>query len=117
VTRTEFAPRLPFLQAWMDGKEVEWVYTAQTAVKWHYAAINAVPPDWQRVQHADVFTYSGVQFRLKPQPREWWICRSCKAVYGERPSYVHQCRCDELTNAERIVHVREVLPDIAGGAA
>jgi len=80
------------LEAYLDGKTIQY---ANEGYKWTDIACD-VPPPFN-------FTLAG-QYRVKPEPREFWISSGCKT----NTSWV--AIGDGLMTGEKI-KVREVLED------
>lgn len=93
------AQYLPLVQAVADGKEIQ-----------H----NAFGTEWI-VLHNPSFTESPERYRIKPEPREWWLVDVKPAVHGGVGIRYAICVKD---NAEKmaidtggeLIHVREVTP-------
>lgn len=82
---------LPFVQAMANKKTVQRLY----GVEWRDMAAVSFddPPECYRVKPEP------------PKPREFWIV--------EYSSAVRTVHADKITSANKIIHVREVLPEDA----
>lgn len=78
---------LPVIQAYAEGKKLD--YLSPSRHEWEDDPI----PN---------FEASG-KWRVKPEPREWWLCLRCIFI----ASYDAQ-KCSRCESP--LVHVREVLP-------
>lgn len=91
------AQYLPLVQAVADGKEIQ-----------H----NAFGTEWI-VLHNPSFTESPERYRIKPEPREWWIVEHVPAGCNRTPvRYVISDERSAMQYASDLgvtaVHVREV---------
>ena len=72
---------LPMIQAFADGKEIE--YRSLSLGKW----IPTSTPSWEDV----------VEYRIKPEPREWWIDLPELLVYEQaNPPYPNAIKVREV---------------------
>jgi hypothetical protein len=82
------------MQAAVDGKQIEW-REALSRQGWR----PATEPWWN---------WSEFEYRVKPEPREWWI------VSGKGGPWTFMTLCDAkrftISSDYEIIHVREVLP-------
>lgn len=82
------------IQAAIEGKPIEWRPIRDVS-----------NPVWALLDnHVDpVFNFFGYEYRVKPQPREWWL------ILDRRGFWVaHQCI---TAGIEDQIHVREVLDE------
>lgn len=94
--RERLKQHLPVMQAWCDGKAIQ--FRAPESIEWiEYKG--EYEPSWQR------HTY---QWRIKPEPREWWLCW-CPKVPQHCPLSVSEQKPVGLCNACQLVKVREVI--------
>lgn len=84
---------LPIVQAFADGKQVEWRNPKCPDGEWH--------PYLGGIRFDD----EHVLWRVKSELREWWICPKCQLATQVN---VQDCHCGRCTRP--YIHVREVLP-------
>lgn len=63
MTREEAKTLLPVITAFAAGKDIQFYDTIRSA--WHTAL---------------VINGTGLQWRVKPEPREAWVCFNCRAA-------------------------------------
>lgn len=63
MTREEAKTLLPVITAFAAGKDIQFYDTIRSA--WHTAL---------------VINGTGLQWRVKPEPREAWVCFNCYAI-------------------------------------
>ena len=87
----------PIIDALMDGKTVQ----------------SCDPPnnEWFTQHWVNLFYRIGIgfkpdRFRVKPEPREWWMCFNCPDRWLFLPAKPTCTNCDS-----EIIHVREVLKE------
>ncbi len=89
---------LAVLQAAKEGKKIE-CRSVDGIDPWRYTSA----PNWD---------FYHVHFRVKPEPREWWIvdCASWTSNYRHAHSHAQEAllNASAHTNA-KVIHVREVL--------
>jgi len=104
MTREQAKKLIPIMQAWVDGKTVQYRRTVNDDDK------IIKPDEWHSVVDNDpravMWDGSDIQWRIKPEPRDFWIgwCQHCgpiPKVYGSKPE--RECAFCE------IVRVREVI--------
>jgi len=85
------------VKAHMDGKSIEHRARNSNNAPWLTST-----PNW---------SFSDLDYRVKPEPREWWINRYADA-YGDRV-YATEELADNGASFSRLecIHVREVLED------
>jgi len=84
---------MPLVQALADGKTIQF---------------QAKPGDeWKNVSTLDTKTWNAVQFRVKPEPREW---KACVLLSGsEAGRLAGYDKGDEFSSLYQVVRVREIL--------
>ena len=94
MTVTRAKELLPVFTAYADGKTIQWMVSG--IPEWHdFKSSNF------KDQGAAVFMSDTFLWRVKPEPREWRVCKTCtfdKASGNFESHYGHE-----------LVHVREVL--------
>jgi len=93
---------IPLLQAIVEGKTLQYLRDGEEGDPW----IDD-PPEKQ-----DECTFRGVvenpqNWRIKPQPREWWICMDKQT--GFNPT-LNGMPVETDERRREVVHVREVTP-------
>jgi hypothetical protein len=91
ITKDQISERVPVLQAWLLQSSIQstgpggrWItYDSQT------------PPD--------IFN-EGIQWRLKPKPREWWV------TIFPKDDHDVAFRTAPVKTSESVVHVIEDMP-------
>lgn len=98
--------QIAVLQASKDGKMIQ--SRAVNSTLYYSDGTEEIGPAW--CDRSGDFNFVSYDYRVKPEPREFWI-RKCSAatiqvrVFDEKPpAPCHRCE---------IVHVREVLPENA----
>jgi hypothetical protein len=98
VTPAQARDLVPVLTAYSEGKVVQYRCGAQ----WH---------DFKGDDHDSdepyLFGCHAVEWRIKPQPREWWFCPVCGSISVDKHVF-HRTHVSHTV--EEVVHVREVLP-------
>jgi hypothetical protein len=98
MNRENAAKFLPLVQALAEGKVVQFRPT---------------PLDnWKTIEKMDTKTWAPSHFRIKPEPREWWI-----NVYPTENAYAYKEHAKAAKNCGRggeTIRVREIIDD--GGA-
>jgi hypothetical protein len=87
---------LPTITAFAEGKKIQRRYNLAMGCKW----IDDINPTWS----------NDYDYRLKPEPGEWWICDACKAGWDFNPNQIY-CFGGKATCKGRIIHVREVMEE------
>lgn len=87
MTRDQAKTLMPVIQAWAEGKTVQQRYHRITEDKWIDAALCNLDNE-------------AIEWRIKPEPREWWISIKSGTAYQHKP-----------TDSPLLptIHVREVL--------
>lgn len=94
MTRDELAKRLPIMQAWVEGKRVQW------RPEDHHAWLDCLPGSEAYPMR---FLNDEVEWRIAPEPKEWWLCPEHPNLSVR--SFFQTCSvCDK-----RMVRVHEVL--------
>lgn len=91
MTRDEAKALLPIIQAYAEGKVI------QIATK----------EGWKDLANPPCFTMAVDRYRIKPEPREWWI-----NVYnnGDKTAYSAKDIADDCAGFRiDCIHVREVM--------
>lgn len=88
MTRERAKELLPVIQAFAEGKAIE------------YRVIQERP--WERIY--DPGWDNGVEYRIKPEPREWWITMPGSLAYMSREEAQRFGPADA-----KLIHVREVI--------
>jgi hypothetical protein len=97
MTREELKHRIQIAQAWMDGKRVQCKAAGSSAGWLDVPMVNSVSHEYA----PRFFFDTDVEWRLKPEPRDWWICKACHTVWRSQTGM-------KCCNGE-FHHVREVL--------
>lgn len=98
MTREQLKAMLPVMQAWCEGKQVQ-LRTKTSA--WQVTE----DPNW--TPH--------VEYRIKPEPREWWLCLSCGTYCAVGHGPLNRLLGPHRhCNVNHVARVREVL-DEGGG--
>lgn len=83
---------LPVFTAYSEGKTVQWA--SQETEYWADYVYN------QCGSHQPcIFLNPRFRWRVKPEPREWWLCQKCRTFYGRK----------NIPCQDQLIHVREVL--------
>jgi hypothetical protein len=100
ATREETQQMIEVMQAYLDGKAIEC-----------NAMRNGPERGWMDCQHLDAcgWNHAMFRYRVKPEPREWWIVPEYGAVFCDKQP--RRVRFDqEGDNRDYdVVHVREVV--------
>lgn len=86
------------IQAAIDKKSVEW---------------KGCDTPWCPLPKGIPFDFNHYQYRVKPEPREWWLVVSSlnpRCVISAQNNREEADYASEQWGGARIVHVREVLP-------
>jgi len=84
--------RFKVLKAWINGVSIQF-------------RDKAMNEDWKTFSgHNPAFSMGDVEWRVKPEPREWYI-----ALHDVRPPSVHEIDSTDLIAGINIVKVREVI--------
>lgn len=96
MTRAEAKTLLPVIQAWAEGKEVQWRRRGNESENWFTPAIDTS------------FELANIEWHIKPTLREWLICPTCRCIVDafKNSEQAHKLRYPD----HEVVHVREVLP-------
>lgn len=103
MSRETIKKNLPFIQAFAEGKDVQYRYAAPGRFGREWLSIN---------DGSGIFADPNFEFRIKPEPREFWI-----NVYSGPPCdlMIHSTkkRADEEASDDRLecIHVREVVDE------
>jgi len=93
MDRKRAAELLPVIQAFADGRAIEWRLEGE---KWNDATLDGRLCATSEVN--DIYEY-----RIKPESREWWLnTRTAEA-------YVTKECAEKFALGEKIVHLREVI--------
>jgi hypothetical protein len=107
VTPAQMRDLLPVAQAYAEGRVVQW-----RAAKAHLCE------DWRDYKSqpglpflGDCFGTITLEWRIKPTPREWWLCLVCGAIaVANKATAESYCSHDSHSGiVERMVKVREVV--------
>lgn len=97
MTKDNAAKYLPFVQALAGGKVIQ--------VK----SGHGDAPLWKDLEVCN-FNVSPELYRVKPEPREWWITQdylgNVQSSHDSRHSAIHWASAHIL---QKVVHVREVI--------
>jgi len=93
MNRQQAAELAPIMQAFADGKEVQYVSTAKN--KWADA-------------HNPSFVTS-VKYRIKPEPREFWICFDKGGSPIDSSALNYEVEQSPLPAGRRQIRVSEIL--------
>lgn len=97
------------IEAHRDGKLVQYRY-----------ASSALRRDerWFDVSGSQTFNFQNHEYRVKPEPMEWWLVHADKNVsagtfrFFDRKTAEEVCELNNKMNGDyRVSHVREVLCD------
>jgi hypothetical protein len=101
MTRDELKHRIQIEQVWMDGKRVQVQY------RWS-GKIADFTSDWN--DYSDFpngslkdFASEELEWRVKPEPREWWMCDHCGTSWDSELS-ARTCH-----SPKAVIRVREVI--------
>ncbi len=74
MTRDELRERLPVIQAWCEGRRVQWQSDCNN--RWE---------DWDDANMAPAFMSYHYTWRIAPTPppppRTWWLCGECLGTH------------------------------------
>ncbi len=88
MTREQAKELLPIIQAWVNNKEVQW---------------QATNDRWLDNIHDTCLFESDYKWRIKPEPREFWLCDGYQYdSRGKAESY-------RENSSMEIIHVKEVI--------
>lgn len=99
MTRERAKVLLPIIQAWAEGKIIQWRFPQSP---------NPKNREWDTITFEPTFDTTAAEYRVKPEPREFWI-----GMCGK-----HGVRCAPLCALDspsaccgdgEIIHVREVV--------
>ena len=99
MTREEIGKRLPMVQAWCEGKTVQYFLSWKCGPE-RWVDYGETPDDRGIV--GDLCN-EAVQMRVKPQPRDWWICAFCASGKSTEIKAMQCC------GNPHPIHTREVL--------
>ncbi len=87
---------IPVLTAFKEGKIIQWNHNVDEV--WH---------DYREYDFkCDLpFMSEGFSWRVKPLPREWWVCPKCKIAYQDNEN---GCAKSNDNCGALLVHVYEV---------
>jgi hypothetical protein len=91
---------LPILQAFAEGKDIQCWQERKDK--------------WETIKDPDVFAWASSRWRIKPEPREFWIHKSIQNMYAHNSEIeARQGAFDGagIATGSTIIHVREVLDD------
>ena len=87
-----------------DGRAIEIRRFYEYKWKWEPAATMV----YEMTRNMTTAELADIQFRIKPEPREWWFCLRCKVTTpADRLAPHHAMACIESD----AIKVREVLND------
>lgn len=90
------------IQAAIDGKQVE---SRVLDGPWLLVLAPATPVNYH-------FDFQRSEYRVKPQPREWWLVRSGMCDCGSPEVHGFHAYTDKDRGGEKgAIHVREVLDE------
>lgn len=81
---------MPILQAYAEGKVVQMQESDNSP--------------WYDLNGNVAFSSPPHRYRIKPEPREWWVCPHCRDASGIKEAAGKVC-----CGPEPRVHVKEVL--------
>ncbi len=93
MTKENAAQYLPLVQALAEGKVIQ--------SKDYYGKFNDVP--------SPLFNMAPEDYRIKPEPREWWIVCKGESAYAICPSQSAAIEFTKANAGTTIHHVREVI--------
>ena len=98
MTPEELRKNIAVMQAALDGKEIQW-------------RDKECPDEWQ-VSKNHYFDFVGNEYRVKPEPVEYWINqyenKTINVFDTEDKALKHQKDAYTKTDFNRMIHVKEV---------
>ena len=93
---------LPILQAFAEGKDIQCWQERKDK--------------WETIKDPDVFAWASSRWRIKPEPREFWVNsypKNSVFIHLNEEAAVNAKRCanKEYWNSIETIKVREVLDD------
>jgi len=99
IDTTTTAGKIAVMQAFEDGKVIE-------------SRMKPLPDNWT-VAKPPVWNWMSMDYRIKPEPREWWVC-----FYDEQDvsdggrTWIAPATADGMPPGgwAKVIRVREILP-------
>lgn len=88
MNKKDWQKLLPVIQAWIDGKTVQYKY--KHGDEWHDFKAEEKPG----------FTLDGTEWRIKPEPREFWII---EYDLGRKILFENQCSAFNWLNQPKLL--------------
>lgn len=104
MTREEAKANAAVMLAWAEGKTIQLRLLHRPDDGWSDSGISK---HW-------IFDFKTEEYRIKPEPREWWIVRDvgCGTVpycFNSHERARATATAGALPDARELIHVREVL--------